>query len=100
MTGTYPRSLRQALAYLAAHPLVRMTTRYGLIVCRSNWQFRGLSAGVIWFEPCIGQRGGRTGLELCGTCHEVALAFDEGGFHYSRGTVLIRVTYVNHPGGN
>ncbi len=97
MTKTYPRSLRQALAYLIRNPNVCLTTRYANTICRSHWWYRGQTLGVLWFSPFMSTeksgRGADTGLELHGSEFEVALEFSRGGFQYTRGAVSIYVEY-------
>jgi hypothetical protein len=95
----YPRSLRQALAYLECRPFVCLTTRYSNIVAKSRWWYQGACNGVLWFEPFHRGHGfiqvADTGLELFGHEHEIGLEFSPGGFAYTRGLINIAITYVN-----
>lgn len=97
MTDThYPRSLRQALAYLDANPLVSMVSRYAKTITRSRWWYVGFSKGTIWFEPYpVGHRLADTGLGMGGSELEIGLEFDARGITYSRGNLTIRVEYAN-----
>jgi hypothetical protein len=115
MTYVHPRTLREALAFLARRPLVRFTTRLGTRVLRSRLRFVRIRNGVIWFEPHVDDGGGEeatathpsptkgegvTGLPLHGTSEEVGLVFDEAGFDYHRGTAWVRVAYGHDTKGS
>jgi hypothetical protein len=93
----YPKSLRQAVAYLECRPLVQVTAKHGTQPT-SRWWFAGHVNGILWFDSYLRAdeaRLGRVGLELAHDQAETGLDFFSEGFNYIRGSIVIQVLYVD-----